>query len=94
MWNAPQIYGSTSASNFTHAGSAELDAELAKIVTVEDSAEQSKAMNEAEKKAQESYAFIPIYSGPDVVVTKKNLANYGPSLFESLKPVAIGWEKE
>ena len=94
MWNAPQIYGSTSASNFTHAGSAELDAELAKIVTVEDPAEQSKAMNEAEKKAQESYAFIPIYSGPDVVVTKKNLANYGPSLFESLKPVAIGWEKE
>ncbi|WP_249113821.1 ABC transporter substrate-binding protein [Atopobium sp. oral taxon 416] len=92
LWNAPQIYGSTSASNFTHAGSEELDEELSKIITIEDHAEQCKALNEVEKKCQQSYAFIPIFSGPDVVVTKANLANYGPALFQSLEPTAIGWQ--
>lgn len=93
MWNMPQIYGSESASNFTHYGTPELDAEMSKIITISDRTEQMKALNAAEKKCMESYAFIPIYSGPDVVCTKATLANYGPALFETFDATKIGWEK-
>ena len=92
VWNAPQIYGSTSSSNFTQYGTAELDAELAKIVSIEDPTEQKKALNEAEKKALESYAFLPLFSGPDVIVTKATLANFGPALFETFEAKNLGWE--
>ena len=58
VWNGPQIYGSDSPSNFTHLGSADLDAELAKIISIEDHTEQMKALNAAEKKALASYGFV------------------------------------
>lgn len=92
-WNAPQLYASDSSSNFTGTGSAELDAELSKVITVADHAEQMKAMNAVEKKCMESYAFLPLYSGPDVVVVKKGIANLGPSLYESVRAEDVGWEK-
>ncbi len=93
VWNAPQLYGSESSSNFTHCGSADLDAELAQVITIADSAEQKKALNEAEKKALKSYAFLPLFAGPDVIVTKATLANFGPALFKSFEPKNLGWEK-
>ncbi len=93
VWNGPQIYGSDSPSNFTHLGSADLDAELAKIISIEDHTEQMKALNAAEKKALASYGFIPLYAGPDVVVTKKGLANYGPALYLTVSNENIGWAK-
>ena len=49
-------------------------------------------MNEAEKKALESYAFLPLFSGPDVIVTKAKLANFGPALFETFEAKNLGWE--
>lgn len=92
-WNGPQIYGKDSASNFTHLGSKELDEELGKVIEIEDHDEQIKALNKAEKKAMESYGFIPVYAGADVVVTKKGLANYGPALYQSVRYEDIGWQK-
>lgn len=41
----------------------------------------------------ESYGFIPVYAGADVVVTKKGLANYGPALYQSVRSEDIGWQK-
>jgi peptide/nickel transport system substrate-binding protein len=93
VWNGPQIYGSDSASNFTHLGSADLDAELAKIISIEDHDDQMKALNAAEKKALASYGFIPLYAGPGVVVTKQGLANYGPALYLTVSNENIGWAK-
>lgn len=93
-WNGPQIYGKDSASNFTHLGSKELDEELGKVIEIEDHDEQIKALNKAEKKALESYGFIPVYAGADVVVTKKGLANYGPALYQSVRSEDIGWQKK
>ena len=93
QWNGPQIYGSESFSNFTHMGSAELDEELGKVISIADPKEQIAALNAAEKKAMESYAFVPLYCGPDVVVTKQGLANYGPALFQTVLPEDIGWQK-
>ncbi|MGI6230335.1 MAG: ABC transporter family substrate-binding protein [Tractidigestivibacter sp.] len=96
FWNLPQIYGSDSSSNFTGWGSTELDEKLAEAITKSTHEEQMAAVNEAEKEALESYAFIPLYNGPDVVVTKKGLANYGPALYHTdyVRPEDIGWQKD
>ena len=52
-----------------------------------------KALNAAEKKALASYGFVPLYAGPDVVVTKQGLANYGPALYLTVSNENIGWAK-
>lgn len=91
--NGGQIYGSESSSNFTHLGNAELDAKFAAVCGIEDHVEQMKAVNEAEKEALQSYGFIPVFCGADVVVAKKGLANFGPCLLETPTPENYGWEK-
>ena len=93
MWYGKMIFGSHSVSNYTQWGTPELDAEFDRINSIKDSAGQLKAYNAAEKKALESYCFIPLYAGPDVVVTKKGLANFGPALFQTVLPQDVGWEK-
>ena len=93
MWYGKMIFGSHSVSNYTQWGTPELDTEFDRINSIKDSADQLKAYNAAEKKALESYCFIPLYAGPDVVVTKKGLANFGPALFQTVLPQDIGWEK-
>lgn len=92
--NGGQLFGSTSESNFTHAGSKELDAKFLAVTGIEDHAKQMKAFNEAEKEALRSYAFIPLYSGADVIVCKKGLANWGPALLLDIVAENVGWEKE
>ena len=92
--NGGQLFGSTSESNFTHAGSKELDAKFLAVTGIEDHAKQMKAFNEAEKEALKSYAFIPLYSGADVIVCKKGLANWGPALLLDIVTENVGWEKE
>lgn len=92
--NGGQLFGSTSESNFTHAGSKELDAKFLTVTGIEDHAKQMKAFNEAEKEALKSYAFIPLYSGADVIVCKKGLANWGPALLLDIVAENVGWEKE
>ena len=92
--NGGQLFGSTSESNFTHTGSKELDAKFLAVTGIEDHAKQMKAFNEAEKEALKSYAFIPLYSGADVIVCKKGLANWGPALLLDIVAENVGWEKE
>ena len=92
--NGGQLFGSTSESNFTHAGSKELDAKFLAVTGIEDHAKQMKVFNEAEKEALKSYAFIPLYSGADVIVCKKGLANWGPALLLDIVTENVGWEKE
>ena len=92
--NGGQLFGSTSESNFTHAGSKELDANFLAGTGIDDHDKQMKAFNEAEKEALKSYAFIPLYSGADVIVCKKGLANWGPALLLDIVAENVGWEKE
>ena len=42
----------------------------------------------------ETYAYLPLFTGPDCSVVKKGLANYGPSLFESTPVTDLGWQKD
>jgi extracellular solute-binding protein family 5 len=52
-----------------------------------------KLMNQAEKKMMQTYAYLPVYTGPDCYVVKKGLANFGPSLFLSVPSTIVGWQK-
>lgn len=89
-----QLYGSDSPSNFTHAGSPEADKLFNQVLGESDNKKQVELCNEAEKKALELYAIVPNQNGPDGVVVKKGLANYGPCLLQTLLPQNIGWQKE
>ena len=91
--NGVQLYGSESASNFGHQGTAETDALFAKVVSTANFDERMKIMNEAEKKCMATYSYLPVYTGPSCFVCKKGLANFGPALFLDLPSTDIGWQK-
>ena len=92
-WFGKQIYGLGSLSNFTQTGDEAVDEKFDSVKSIEDPAERMKVFNEAEKEALKTWAFVPLYAGPDCVVTKAGLANFGPALFETVPTENIGWQK-
>jgi peptide/nickel transport system substrate-binding protein len=80
-------------------GDAELDAEVAKVASIEDNAARNKAAMEIEKKHMAKYFSMGVlFNGPQISFVRTGLANYGPSLFQSLSQVpdwsTLGWEKK
>ena len=86
-------------SSFKDAGDPEIDQICKSIPTVESRTEQLANANKAEKLHYERVAlFIPYGNGPSYMVAKKELANYGPSLFKMAYNDAsywtmVGWQK-
>ncbi|MDQ0674832.1 peptide/nickel transport system substrate-binding protein [Pseudarthrobacter siccitolerans] len=85
--------------NVNKLGDAELDAEIAKVASIEDNAERNKAAMEIEKKHMAKYFSMGVlFNGPQISFVRTGLANYGPSLFRSLSQVpdwtTLGWEKK
>ncbi|WP_223849708.1 ABC transporter family substrate-binding protein [Bifidobacterium vespertilionis] len=76
-----QIYCSTSDSNYSFAGSEEIDQKMQSITSTKDKATAIKTFNEAEKEAQKLYAQIPYSAPPITMAVKKGLANFGPAGF-------------
>jgi len=73
-------------------GSKEIDALIDAMTLIEDDKERNLACNEIEKKHMAEFAFLgTITNGPDFVMVKKNLANYGPHLYKSMDWTAVGW---
>jgi peptide/nickel transport system substrate-binding protein len=69
-------------------GSKEIDA----MTVMEDDKARNLACNEIEKKHMAEFAFLgTITNGPDFMMAKKTLANYGPSLYKSTDWTAVGW---
>jgi peptide/nickel transport system substrate-binding protein len=88
-----------SQTNENQLGDAELDADIAKLASIEDNAERNKAAMEVERKHMAKYFSLgPVFNGPQISFVRKGLANYGPSLFQSLSQVpdwsTLGWEKK
>jgi peptide/nickel transport system substrate-binding protein len=88
-----------SQTNVNKLGDAELDAEIAKVPSIEDDAERNKAAMEVEKKYMAKYFSMGVlFNGPQISFVRTGLANYGPSLFQSLSLVpdwtTLGWEKK
>lgn len=73
-------------------GSKEIDALIDAMTVMEDDKARNLACNEIEKKHMAEFAFLgTIANGPDFMMAKKTLANYGPSLYKSTDWTAVGW---
>ena len=73
-------------------GSKEIDALIDAMTVMEDDKARNQACNEIEKKHMAEFAFLgTITNGPDFMMVKKTLANYGPSLYKSTDWTAVGW---
>lgn len=73
-------------------GSKEIDALIDAMTVMEDDKARNLACNEIEKKHMAEFAFLgTITNGPDFMMVKKTLANYGPSLYKSTDWTAVGW---
>ena len=73
-------------------GSKEIDALIDAMTVMEDDKARNQDCNEIEKKHMAEFAFLgTITNGPDFMMVKKTLANYGPSLYKSTDWTAVGW---
>lgn len=88
-----QVWCKGSQLNKAGAGSAELDAEIARVAAIPDPTRQIAAGNELERKAFAQYSDLPLFNGPQTVAVKHGLANYGAGLFYVGPVEDIGWEK-
>jgi peptide/nickel transport system substrate-binding protein len=92
-----QFYDSTVNENGL--GDAELDKKIADLASIEDDAERNKAAMDVEKEHMAKYFSMGVVlNGPQISFVRTGLANYGPSLFQSLSQVpdwtTLGWEKK
>jgi peptide/nickel transport system substrate-binding protein len=88
-----------SKTNENQLGDAELDKKIADLASIEDNAERNKAAMEVEKEHMAKYYSMGVvFNGPQISFVRTGLANYGPSLFQSLSQVpdwtTLGWEKK
>jgi peptide/nickel transport system substrate-binding protein len=88
-----------SKTNVNGLGDDELDKKIAELASIEDGAERNKAAMDVEKEHMAKYFSMgPVMNGPQISFVRTGLANYGPSLFQSLSQVpdwtTIGWEKK
>lgn len=88
-----QVYASDSELNKSGTGNAELDKKIEELQQISDPDEQIERANELEKEAFEEYGIMPYANGPDMVATKKGLANFGAMSFGVLPLENIGWAK-
>jgi len=80
-------------------GDPELDKKIADLATIEDDAARNKAAMDVEKEHMAKYFSMGvIMNGPQISFVRTGLANYGPSLFQSLSQVpdwtTLGWVKK
>jgi peptide/nickel transport system substrate-binding protein len=88
-----------SKTNENQLGDAELDKKIADLASIEDNAERNKAAMEVEKEHMAKYYSMGVvFNGPQISFVRTGLANYGPSLFQSLSQVpdwtTLGWVKK
>lgn len=72
-----QIYGTGSESNFAQLSLPEVD-ELAKLIAVESDQETRITLaNQADRIIWENVHTLPLYQRPELIATRRDLANYG-----------------
>ncbi|MFF4382445.1 ABC transporter family substrate-binding protein [Kitasatospora sp. NPDC001547] len=85
--------GDNSFSNPSRLGSQEIDDLLKKAAGAVDPAEAAKLYNQADAKIWELGHTVELYQRPEVVATRKGLANYGAFGLAAEDYSRIGWEK-
>jgi glutathione transport system substrate-binding protein len=74
-------------------GSKELDERLRTPGTIADRMQSIAAANDAERDALHLFGTFPLFNGPEQIVVKQGLANYGPAGFASPDRKNVGWQK-
>ncbi len=92
-----QFYDSKTDQNGL--GDADLDKKIADLASIEDNAARNKAAMEVEREHMAKYFSMGVVmNGPQISFVRTGLANYGPSLFQSLSQVpdwtTLGWVKK
>ena len=86
-------YGSDSQLNKSGTGTPEFDAKIAELEQIPDREEQTRKANELEREAFGQYGIMPYANGPQLVASKKTLANFGATSFAFPAKENIGWAK-
>ncbi|MDO5750524.1 MAG: ABC transporter family substrate-binding protein [Rothia sp. (in: high G+C Gram-positive bacteria)] len=75
-------------------GTAEIDEMIKKMLLEKDNDKRAQLCNDIEKKHMEDVSTLgSVQNGPDFVVCKQKLANYGAFLFASTVWENVGWEE-
>jgi peptide/nickel transport system substrate-binding protein len=90
---ACQIFCSDSESNYSRLGTKELDERLTRPGTIADRMQAIAAANAAERDALHLFGTFPLFNGPEQIVVKQGLANYGPAGYASPDRKNVGWQK-
>ncbi len=88
-----QVYNSESQLNRSGTGTPELDEKIKELQQISDAEEQIERANELEVEAFKTFGIMPYANGPDMVATKKGLANYGAYGFAIVPKEDIGWQE-
>ncbi|GAA1346630.1 ABC transporter family substrate-binding protein [Falsarthrobacter nasiphocae] len=91
--SAPKQYYKSGGENMSGTGTAEIDKMIADFKMSDDASARAKQANAIEKKAMEQYGMLPMWNGPIISLYRKGLANYGPSLYQSIDWTKVGFEK-
>ena len=89
-----QLYGTGSESNFAQLSLPEVDALAAEIATETDTARRIELANRADALIWEAVHTLPLYQRPELVATRRDLANYGALGLSSLRWEDIGYRRQ
>lgn len=90
----PSQYFTSGSGNMTSCTTKGMDKKADEVTGIIDDKKRNAAINGLELEWQKScYAMIPVWNGPSITATNKYLANYGPSMFQSIDWTKVGWMK-
>jgi len=88
-----QIYGSGSESNFAQLSIPEVDELATKIGRETDTEKRIALANEVDRILWESVHTLPLYQRPELIATRRDLANYGAFGLSSIRWENVGFTK-
>jgi len=86
-----QIYGTGSESNYAQLSMPEVDELATRIAAETDEAERTALANRASAIIWENVHTLPLYQRPELIATRKDLANYGALGLSSLRWEHVGF---
>ena len=87
----PQIYKTGSESNFPKGSDPALDAAIEEAVGEMDPAKAIEKANAADKLIWDMVHTIPLYQRPEIIASKKTLANYGSRGYRTVDWASVGF---
>ena len=88
-----QIYGSESGSNYAQLSLPEIDDLAAQIAIETDHEKRIALANQADRIIWENVHTLPLYQRPELIATRRNLANYGAFGLSSVRWENVGFTR-